>query len=108
MKKYKQTEWRGDRVGEKRRMSNGLEGTIVRYGNASDIDVSFFDGACIAKSKGYSAFLSGKIRCPMLIRDMGNHLLCTNYDNKRPFSFRIDGDGDGVKIKGGENNCLPT
>lgn len=49
-----------NRLGETRMMNCGMKATIIRYGNAGDIDVRFEDRA-IAKRKGYREFKKGKI-----------------------------------------------
>ena len=43
------------RLGETRMMNCGMEATIIRYGNNTDIDVCFEDGA-IVEHKAYDAF----------------------------------------------------
>ena len=48
------------RLGETRMMNSGMEATIIRYGNATDIDVRFEDGT-IVKNRTYSAFKKRKI-----------------------------------------------
>lgn len=52
-----------NRLGETRMMNCGMKATIIRYGNAGDIDVRFEDRA-IAKRKGYREFKKGKIANP--------------------------------------------
>ena len=52
-----------DRLGETRTMNCGMEATIIRYGNATDIDVRFEDGA-VTKHKAYKEFGNGKIANP--------------------------------------------
>ena len=49
-----------DRLGETRTMNCGMEATIIRYGNATDIDVCFEDGA-IVEHKVYNPFKKGEI-----------------------------------------------
>ena len=51
------------RLGETRIMNCGMEAAIIRYGNATDIDVRFRDGA-IAKHKTYGLFKEGGIANP--------------------------------------------
>ena len=51
------------RLGETRTMNCGMEATIIRYGNATDIDVRFEDGA-VTKHKAYKEFGNGKIANP--------------------------------------------
>ena len=41
-----------DRLGETRMMNCGMEATIIRYGNAGDIDVRFEDGS-VVEHKAY-------------------------------------------------------
>ena len=52
-----------DRTGEVRRMSNGMNATIIRYVNGKNIDVEFEDGA-IRKGCAYKEFDSGNIAHP--------------------------------------------
>ena len=52
-----------NRLGETNMMNCGMKATIIRYGNAMDIDVRFEDGA-IAKCKGYKEFKKGSIANP--------------------------------------------
>ena len=53
-----------DRLKEVRYNNNGERMTIVRYGNALDIDVQFDDGT-IVEHKQYGHFKVGKINSPM-------------------------------------------
>ena len=48
------------RLGETRMMNCGMEATIIRYGNATDIDVRFEDGT-VVKDRRYEDFKKGKI-----------------------------------------------
>lgn len=52
-----------DRLGETRMMNCGMEATIIRYGNARDIDVRFKDGA-VVEHKIYGDFKNGYIAHP--------------------------------------------
>ena len=49
-----------DRLGETRMMNCGMEATIIRYGNAMDIDVCFEDGK-VVEHKAYCSFKKGGI-----------------------------------------------
>ena len=51
------------RLGETRMMKCGMEATIIRYENATDIDVRFKDGT-VVKNRRYSAFKKGEIANP--------------------------------------------
>lgn len=51
-----------NRVGETRKMNNGLFATIIRYNKSNDIDVQFEDKS-ITKHKSYESFKSGQIGC---------------------------------------------
>ena len=51
------------RLGETRMMNCGTEATIIRYGNAGDIDVRFEDGEVVVH-KAYDSFKKGKIANP--------------------------------------------
>ena len=59
-----------NRLGETRMMKCGMEATIIRYENATDIDVRFEDGA-VVEHKTYNAFKKGGIthRLISLIHD---------------------------------------
>ena len=52
-----------NRLGETRMMKCGMEATIIRYENATDIDVRFKDGTMV-EDKAYSAFKKGEIANP--------------------------------------------
>lgn len=52
-----------NRLGETRMMKCGMEATIIRYENATDIDVRFKDGT-VVKNRRYSAFKKGEIANP--------------------------------------------
>lgn len=51
------------RIGETNVMKNGMTATIIRYGNAFDIDIQFCDGT-IRKNQSYSNFTNGNIGNP--------------------------------------------
>ena len=53
-----------DRLGEFGYNNNGERMTIVRYGNAKDIDIQFDDGT-IVEHKQYDNFKNGKVSNPM-------------------------------------------
>ena len=52
-----------DRLDETRMMNCGMEATIIRYGNAGDIDVRFEDGS-VVEHKAYGNFKRGGIVNP--------------------------------------------
>lgn len=52
-----------DRLGETRMMNCGMKATIIRYGNATDIDVRFEDGS-VVEHKAYGNFKRGGIVNP--------------------------------------------
>ena len=52
-----------NRLGETRMMNCGMEATIIRYGNARDIDICFEDGA-VVEHKEYSKFKKSGIAHP--------------------------------------------
>ena len=62
-----------NRLGETRMMNCGMKATIIRYGNAGDIDVRFEDRT-IAKRKGYREFKKGKIANPNIKTSAENRL----------------------------------
>ena len=49
-----------DRLGETQMMNCGMKATIIRYGNNTDIDVYFEDGAIVEHRK-YDSFKRGEI-----------------------------------------------
>lgn len=51
------------RMGEKRKMKNGMNATIIRYGSAMNMDVKFDDGI-IKYNVDYARFKEGSIRHP--------------------------------------------
>lgn len=51
------------RIGKKNVASNGMTMTIIRYRNASDIDVRF-DNGTIAEHRSYTSFRTGNIAAP--------------------------------------------
>ena len=66
-----------DRTGESRIMNNGLEATIMAYHNSSNVDVQFENGARI-NNRTYKDFQDGSIKCPMLIKVIGDYAEVTN------------------------------
>lgn len=56
-----------DRLGEKRVMNCGEEATIIRYGNANDIDIRFKDGTVVNNIR-YNKFANGMISRKILER----------------------------------------
>ena len=96
-----------NRLGETRMMNCGMKATIIRYGNAGDIDVRFEDRA-IAKRKGYREFKKGKIANPNIKTSAENRLGETwmmncgmkatiiRYNGVRDIDVRF---GDGTVVK---------
>ena len=62
-----------NRLGETRMMNCGMEATIIRYGNNTDIDVRFEDGA-VVKNRGYGDFKKGTIANPNIKTSAENRL----------------------------------
>ena len=50
-------------LGETKKMTCGMNATIIRYGSSYDIDIEFEDGT-IVRNKVYSAFKKGNIKNP--------------------------------------------
>lgn len=87
LKKYREM-----RMGEVRTMNNGLRAKIIQYRKANDIDIEFLDAGTIVTNTRYSHFKSGKIKCPLLIEDMGECLWVTNANTNPRYKFLIDKD----------------
>ena len=62
-----------NRLGETRMMNCGMEATIIRYGNNTDIDVRFEDGT-VVKNRGYGDFKKGTIANPNIKTSAENRL----------------------------------
>lgn len=62
-KKRREPQIQAHRVGETRRMNNGLMATIDTYRSTGDMDVRFEDG-CLVKNKSYTSFKKGNIGHP--------------------------------------------
>lgn len=60
------------RLGETRMMNCGMKATIIRYGNAMDIDVCFEDGT-VVEDRDYAQFKRGNI---------AHQSLCLSYGSK--------------------------
>lgn len=78
-----------DRTGETKVMKNGLAATILRYGDAKDIDIQFENGGTLF-GYHYSHFARGDVKCPMLIELEGDCAKVTNLNVKPKFSFIVD------------------
>ena len=61
-----------NRLGETRIMNCGMKATIIRYGNAMDIDVCFEDGT-VVEDRDYAQFKRGNI---------AHQSLCLSYGSK--------------------------
>ena len=61
-----------NRLGETRMMNCGMKATIIRYGNAMDIDVCFEDGT-VVEDRDYAQFKRGNI---------AHQSLCLSYGSK--------------------------
>ena len=82
-----------NRIGEKRIMNNGLEGTIVRYGGVHDIDVQFSTGY-IAKHKGYKDFVNGNILSDTQNERLGMIIIMSNGQLCKIIEYRNSNDID--------------
>ena len=61
------------RVGETRKMKNGMMATIVKYAHANSIDIQFEDGA-ITVNKQYGSFKKGSIAHPYYSNEYLKHI----------------------------------
>ena len=92
-----------DRLGETRTMNCGMEATIIRYGNATDIDVRFEDGA-VTKHKAYKEFGNGKIANPNVkdrlgearMMNCGMKATIARYNGERDIDVRFE---DGIVME---------
>ena len=92
-----------DRLGETRTMNCGMEATIIRYGNATDIDVRFEDGA-VTKHKAYKEFGNGKIANPNVkdrlgearMMNCGMKATIARYNGVRDIDVRFE---DGIVME---------
>ena len=92
-----------DRLGETRMMNCGMEATIIRYGNATDIDVRFEDGA-VTKHKAYKEFGNGKIANPNVkdrlgearMMNCGMKATIARYNGVRDIDVRFE---DGIVME---------
>ena len=78
-----------DRIGETRRMNNGLMATIIRYRNAMDIDVEFENGQKHLGTR-HELFKKGKVRCPVIVKNYGIYCKIINPNLKTNPSFLVD------------------
>ena len=91
------------RLGETRMMNCDMEATIIRYGNSTDIDVRFEDGA-VAKNKAYKEFRNGKIANPNVkdrlgearMMNCGMKATIARYNGVRDIDIRFE---DGTMIE---------
>jgi len=65
------------RIGECKKMKNGMKATIISYRHSKDIDIQFEDGA-ISTNKTYHCFKSGCISHPTLSYMYLTHINKTN------------------------------
>jgi len=73
-----------NRVGESRKMNNGLMATIIEYRGSLDIDIQFENGQTV-RNRTYGNFKNGEIKCPMLIQQENDYLRVTNPNNMCTF-----------------------
>ena len=81
------------RIGETRKMHNGMNATIVAYRSSTDIDVQFEDGE-IAKNKRYSAFEEGSISDNKRAKRIGETRTMNNGMNATIIAYHDSGDID--------------
>ena len=70
-----------NRLGETRRMNNGMMATIIAYQNNTDVDIQFEDGT-IVYHKTYGSFKKGEIANPnykLMNQTSINELICAFY-----------------------------
>ncbi len=95
------------RIGEQRKMNNGLYATIIEYRRSYDIDIQFEDGT-IVKNKAYKSFKIGDIGYPINHigeqkigeqRQMNNGMYATiiAYRNNTDIDIQFE---DGTIVKG--------
>ena len=96
-----------NRLRETRMMKCGMEATIIRYENATDIDVRFKDGT-VVKNRRYSAFKKGEIANPDIktfakarlgetrVMNCGMKATIIRYGNAMDIDVRF---GDGTIVK---------
>jgi len=66
-----------NKVGEIRRMNNGLNATIIAYRGCFDMDVQFDNGA-IRRGVKYQTYELGHIRCPMIYEHIKDYVRVIN------------------------------
>jgi len=78
-----------DRINETKHMSNGLLAQIIKYNASNDIDVKFENGQ-IAYNRQYRHFVSGAIKCPLIIKKIDNYCEVMNANTVPASVFLID------------------
>lgn len=78
-----------DRTGESHIMNNGLKAEIIAYRNCMDMDVQFENGEIVC-NRTYRWFRLGKIRCPLLVEQLGDYARVTNANIVPAFTFLVD------------------
>lgn len=76
-----------DRIGEAKRMNNGLLATVIGYRNVDDVDIEFQNGK-IVYGKQYQSFKNGEVKCPMIIEIIDDYAKVINPNTD--FEFLCD------------------
>jgi len=77
------------RLGEKRKMKNGLLAEIIADNGYHDITLRFENG-CVVEGADYACFKRGGVRCPQFYMVRGDSAKVTNPNTKPPTEFWID------------------
>lgn len=77
------------RIGETRAMNCGLNATITAYRSNKSMDILFENGNT-RHNVQYDKFLSGEIKCPLIIEKLSNYAKVTNVNITPHSEFLID------------------
>lgn len=80
------------RVGERRKMNNGLYATVIKYRNSKDIDVQFDDGV-VVRHKYYHTYLHGSVGHPNISNHKKSYVGVTRVMNNGMLATVIRSDG---------------
>jgi len=78
-----------NRVGESRKMNNGLMATIIEYNSFKDMTIQFENGQ-VKHRILYCNFKNGEVQCPMLIQPENEYLRVTNPNTGATFIIDVD------------------
>lgn len=96
---------KNDRVGEVRKMNNGLNATIIEYHSYPNVDIQFENGQKVYR-RAYNWFLQGKIKCPMIIEYIEDYARVTNANVNPHAVFLID--KEDIPLLGDKYWCVGT